>query len=175
MAKGLPRSLANSQLLLPKNAVTKIVVPIRGLVVPITDPGAANGFGTAVFGDLPEGDLIFMGAVLYARLTSTDVDLVAAFAGNLAIGTAPTADATLNGQEVDIVASQAFTTASSSVSAYTRYAAATATLAQVDNRNGALELNFNCFITDATLTGAASMLVEGALHLAYIHLGDDNT
>jgi len=148
---------------------------VRGLVVPITDPGAANGFGTAVIADFPDGDLLFLGAAAYLRLTKSGAGLADAFAGNLAIGSAPTADATLSGGEVDFVPSTAFTTAVNGVSAYTRYAGAAGAFTVIDNRNGALELNFNCFITDATLTAAASLIVDGKINIAYIHLGDDNS
>lgn len=169
--KGAPRTLARSALILSSDIVKKVTIPIRRLSVPITDPGGANGFGTAIIGDVPTGDLIFLASVLRCRLTGAAVGLAAAFAGNLAVGTAPTADATLAAGEVDIIPSVAFTTASSLVSVYTRYPGPTFTLAPVDNRNGALELNFNCFITDATLTAASSLIVDGVLDLAYIHMG----
>jgi hypothetical protein len=157
------------------DAVTKFTLPIQGLVMTITDPGAANAFGSVVLGDLPNGDLLLLGAVAYLRLTKLTAGLVDTFAGNFSIGTDPTVDATLTGNDITIMQSQAFTTAVAGVSAYTHYTPSSAgsLTTVINNRDGTLELNLNVFILDASITTGATMKVDGVLHLAYVHLGDD--
>lgn len=154
-----------------ENDVVKVTLPFN-VIMSITDPGAANGFGTAVIGDLPVGDLIYLGSALDLKMTSLTGGLLAAFAGNIAVGTDPTADATLSANEITFVASTTFTTAAAGISALTRYAGVAGALGTIlNNRNNAMELNLNAFITDATLTAAATLRAEGVLHLAYIQLG----
>lgn len=167
--KGLPRSTRRGPPLLQKLLKPRYV--IRAQQVTVTDPGSANAPFTAVLGDFPEGNLLFLGGIMNAQLTAVSGGITATFTGNIALGSAPTADATLNGSEVDIIASTAITTAVSSVSAYKRYANATAVM--LDNTDGSLELNLNGFIADAAISANGVLSVDAMIELALVPLLDD--
>jgi len=163
--KGLPRSLAHANIGVSKN------IPVRNLAIRTT--GASGvGFGTAVIRDLPEGNLLLLGAVAYLQFTKLDAGTIATFDGDYALGSAPTADATLNGAEVDIVPSTALGAATAGVSPFARGANATQVI--LDNTDGSLELNLNLLIDDASVSADdQDFTVNGVVTLALIVLGDD--
>lgn len=170
MSKGLPRSRArgNQQLA----SITKMTLPLRNF--PVTVAGTTGvGFGTAVISGLPQGNLLFLGAVAYAQFNKNgDADVQDAFDGDFSIGTVPTADTDVaDAGEADIIASTAFGAATAGLSPALR--AVNATQAIIDNTDGSLELNLNVLIDDANISGSATFLVNGSLNLALIVLGDD--
>jgi hypothetical protein len=171
MGKGLPRSMRAGQP--ARSAVVKATIPLRNVAVAVA--GASGvGFGSAVIGDLPQGNILLLGAVAYLRISEIaggDADVQDTFDGDVSIGTAPTADATLSGAEVDIIASTALGAATAGVSPLVR--ATNATQAILDNTDGSMELNLNVLIDDLNISGAGSLLANGSLHLAYTVLGDD--
>jgi hypothetical protein len=169
MTKGLARSLANA----PKDqpSVRRVSIPMRALAVAITDPGAAVGYGTAVIAGLPEGNILLLGAVANVMLSSASAGITATFTANFAVGTAATADATLSGNEVNVIPSTATSAATAKVSPVTRGAQATAVM--LDNTDSSLKLNMNITVPDASLSANSSISVDGVLHLAYVLLGDD--
>ncbi len=165
--KGLIRSLGRNPFTQP---VRKLSIPVRAL--PLAVAGTTGvGFGTAVIGDLPPGNILFLGAVAYMQFTTADGDVVATFDGDYSIGSAPTADATLSGAEVDIVGSTALGAATAGVSPVARGTNATQVI--LDNTDGSLELNLNVLIDDANISGAGDFVVNGVLHIAFTVLGDD--
>ena len=88
------------------------------------------------------------------------------------IGSAPTADATLSGSEVDIIASTALGAATAGVSPRARGTNATQVI--LDNTDGSLELNLNLLIDDANISAdSQSLTASGELHIVYSVLGDD--
>lgn len=163
--KGLPRSLAHANIGVSKN------IPVRNLAIRTT--GATGvGFGTSVIRDLPEGNILLLGAVAYLQFTKLDAETTATFDGDFAIGSAPTADATLSGGEVDIIPSTALGAATAGVSPMVR--ATNATQVILDNTDGSLELNLNLLIDDASVSADdQDFTVNGVVTLAYIVLGDD--
>ena len=172
MGKGLPRSLARAG----------AKAPIRRLDlnferVSITVNGATGvGWGTAVIGDFPQGNILLLGATCYAQFTGpTSAGLVDTFDGDYAIGSAPTADATLSGSEVDIIQSTALGAATAEVSPLARGTSAAAICGTIlDNTDGSLELNMNLLIDDANISAdGVIMSATGNLSVAYIVLGDD--
>lgn len=169
--KGLPRSLARG----PQTAqgVHKAAIPVRDLAVAVAD--GVPGFGTAVIAGLPQGNLLFLGAVAYLQFTTADADVTATFDGDYSIGTVPTANGDLAGAgEADIVPSTALGAATAKVSPVVRGASTDALGGGViDNTNGSLELNLNLLIDDAAISGAAGFTVSGVVNIAYIVLGDD--
>lgn len=170
MTKGLPRSMRS----VPpqRQNISKQTISLNAK--PITVADGAPGFGTVVIGGLPEANILFLGAVLYARFTSVDADLIAAFTGNVSIGSAPTVDNTLTGSDVDIIPSTALGAATGKVSPLVRATHAVAVTGTVlDNTDGSLELNMNLLIDDASISGPADLTVTGALIVSYIVLGDD--
>lgn len=171
MAKGLPRSLARG----PASAapVLKQAFVVRGLSVTVAAAGAAVGFGTVVIGDLPEGNILLLGAAGYFSFTSTDADITATWSGDFSVGTTPTADVTLSGTDVDILPSTAVGPAVAGASPRTR--SVNSTVAMLDNTDGSLELNLNLLVDAANIVDAASapFLVTGELTLVFSVLGDD--
>lgn len=169
MGKGLPRSMKRGK---PIEApIKKLRLPFTNL--PLSVVGASGvGFGAAIPGDLPEGNILVLGAVAYVQLNANgDADIQATFDGDYSIGSAPTADVTLSGAEVDVIPSTALGAATGGLSPRVR--GANATQVMLDNTDNSLELNLNVLIDDANISGTASMLASGHLEFAYIVLGDD--
>lgn len=173
MTKGLQRSLSRG----PNTtaAVVKQVVKIRDVEVEVSATGAAVGFGTTVIGDLPAGNILLLGAVMYLQLagSGTDANLTATWDGDFSVGSAATADVTLSGAEVDIIASTALGVATAEVSPTVR--ATNATQAILDNTDGSLELNLNVLIDAASITDdeTVTLTANGELYLLFSVLGDD--
>lgn len=171
MGKGYPRGSRNAQKDMAGIA-RALVLPINAKVATIT--GASGvGWGTVVIGDIPEGNILLLGAVLNCVLTKSGSDIQATFDGDISIGAAPTADATLNGAEVNIIPSTSNGgAATAGVSPAIRGTNATAVV--LDNTDGSLELNANVLVDDANVSGdTGTISITGTLFLAYIKLGDD--
>lgn len=171
MSKGLPRSLARGKQML--QPITTMRIPIRNKTINVAD--GAPGFGTAVLGALPQGNLLFLGAVSYLQFGSSSSSLTATFDGDYGIGTVPTADNDLaDAGEADIIPSTALGAATSKTSPIVRGASTDALGGGIiDNTDGSLELNLNLLIDDAAISGAATLTVNGVVNIALIVLGDD--
>jgi len=173
MVKGLLRSLGRNTARAP---VVKQSVKVRS--VPVSVDGLAGvGFGTAVIGDFPAGNILFLGAVAYLQFRGpTSANLVDTWEGDYSIGTAPTADASLAGAEVDVVPSTALAAATAELSPRTRGTQADGAKAgQVfDNTDGSLELNLNLLVDDAHIDANDVVITaDGDVLLSYVVLGDD--
>lgn len=172
MGKGLPRSMARGQA--SRQDVVKARYRISGSVT-VTSVSTAVGFGTKVIGDFPEGNVLLLGAVAYLKLSGSgsDANLDATWDGDFSIGTAPTADVTLNGAEVDIIASTALGAATAEASPRVR--AVNATQAIFDNTDGSLELNLNVLIDAANIGDGQSVVLtaDGILELLFAVMLDD--
>lgn len=172
MGKGLPRSMSRGAP--QRQIIRKHTVKINHSVS-VTATGAAVGFGTSVIGDLPEGNVLFLGAIGYVQLSGSgsDANLDATWDGDFSIGTSPTADVTLSGTEVDILASTALGAATAEVSPRVR--AANATQSILDNTDGAMELNLNVLVDAANIADGStvSLTATGILQIAYIVMLDD--
>lgn len=169
MAKGLPRSLKHAD----RNVVRIARVDIDHAISVTGDAAAAND-GQVVIGDLPEGNILFLGAVSYVTFTGpTSAELSDTWEGDYGIGTAPDSNSALAGSDVDIIASTAIAAATAEVSPRTRGEGTTDTI--FDNTDGSLELNLNLLIDDANLTDTevVSIQATGELYMAYAVLGDD--
>lgn len=172
--KGLPRSTGRG------NPVTQEVIKqvIRLKDVAIRVDGATGvGFGSAVIGGLPAGNVLLLGAVAYAQFTKTTAatGITATFDGDFSIGTTATADTTLSGNDANIVPSTALGAAASGVSPRVRAPHVPAVAeAMLDNTDGSLELNLNLIVDDAAISADdQDLTVSGELHIAYTVLGDD--
>ena len=165
--KGLPRSLKKAT-----QTMNKVTIPVRSLSVSVAD--GAPGFGTSVIAGLPQGNILFLGAVAYLQFQTADADVTATFDGDFSIGTAPTADNALAGSEVDIVPSTAFGAATAKLSPVIRGVSTDALGGLIiDNTASTLELNLNVLIDDAAISGAAVFTVNGTVDLVYVVMGDD--
>lgn len=173
MTKGLPLSLSRGAP--ARQAIIKQTVKVRG--ASLTVNGASGvGFGSVVIGDLPQGNVLLLGAVAYMQFTGpTSSDLADTWSGDFAVGTTPAGDGSLTNADVDIVASTAVGPAVAEASPRTRGVAATATNGAIlDNTDGSLELNLSLLVDDANI-GADDLvfLVNGELQLVYVILLDD--
>lgn len=174
MGKGLPRSMSRGAA--QRQEIIKQTIVVRDVALStITGATGVAQDATAVIGDFPEGNILFLGAVGYFQFSGSgsDANLTADWQGDYSVGTAATADVTLNGSEIDILPSTELAAATAEVSPRTR--ASNATQVMFDNTDGSLEINMN-FVIDAdevTNTEDVVITVDGELHIAYIVLGDD--
>lgn len=147
--------------------------PIRAKTINVVD--GAPGRGSVAILGLPQGNILFLGAVAYLRFTTADADIIAAFDGDFSLGTVPTADNDLvDAGEADIVPSTPLGAATAKVSPYVRGASGAALNGIIlDNTDGSLEVNLNLLIDDTSIAGAADFVVDGVVRLAYIVMGDD--
>jgi len=169
MGKGLPRSLAHADM----NTVRILKLPIDHTIAVTGDTGAAND-GQVVIGDLPEGNILFLGAVANIEFVGpTSAELADDWEGDFGIGTTADADSTLSSTDVNIIGSTAIAAATAETSPVTRGANATAAI--FDNTDGSLEINLNLLIDDTELTDSedVDIAASGTLYVAYSVLGDD--
>jgi hypothetical protein len=173
MSKGLPRSTGRGA---PQaQEIIKQVIRVNALAIEV-DGASGVGFGSAVAGGLPAGNILLLGAVSYLAFSGpTSAGLVDTWAGDYGVGTTPASDATISGADIDIIGSTEIAAATAEVSPRTRGVGVTATNAAIlDNTDGSLEVNINLLVDDANISADdIAMTVTGEIHLAYIVLGDD--
>ena len=176
MGKGLPRSLSRGDV--QRQEVIKQAIVINNSL-DITGVDAAVDAGTFVISGLPQGNLLFLGAVAYVQVDAgSDVHVIDNWDGDFGIGTIPNADTDLgDAGDDDIIPSTALSAGASDKLAPSTRGASTTTEHGliIDNTDGSLELNFNLLIDDNVITDTedGTFAVTGVLHLAYIVLGDD--
>lgn len=175
MTKGLPRSTSRGEP--QRQDIIKQTVLVKDVAI-LVDGATGVGFGTAVIGDLPEGNILLLGALAYLQFNSAggQAGLVDTWNGDFAIGTTPTADATVTGTDANIVPLTAVGPAVAEDSPRTRGVQADGAFCGVvlDNTDGALELNLNLIIDDADISADdVALTIKGELTLAYIVLADD--
>lgn len=174
MGKGNKRTLDRSALVGGSLRVQKI--PFN-LLVNVAD--GAPGSGTAVIRKLPQGNLMFLGALAYVTFAKVSGGITDTFDGDFSIGTTADANATLATTDVDIVASTAMGAATAGVSPRIRALTAnssgvlTNNVTIFDNTAADLELNLNVLIDDAAISAAAVVRAKGTLFLAAMKMGDD--
>ncbi len=172
--KGYPRGLGRAPAV--RSPVVKQRIPVKALAISVV--GASGvGFGFATAGALPQGNILFLGAVSYLRFNKNgDSDIQDAFDGDYSIGTAGTVDTDVaDADEAIFIPSTAFPApAASGLSGFIRGASTDALGGGIiDNTDGSKNVIINLLIDDANISGTASMLVDGVIDLAYIVLGDD--
>ena len=172
MGKGLPRSTRRAA---PGSAaLVRTRYSLDALALSI-DGATGVGWGTAVIGGLPEGNLYIAAAVAYVQITEADAGITATFDGDFGIGTTPATDATITGADVDIIPSTALGAATASVSPVVRGASSGGAMGTIlNNTDGSLELNFNILIDDASISADnAVATVNGYVDVLLAVLGDD--
>lgn len=173
MTKGLPRSLARGSR--ARQEIVKQRVAVSDVVVTVSAVGTAVGFGSAVIGGLPEGNILLLGTVANLAFTGSgsDAALVDDWEGDFGIGTTPADDATISGTDVDIIGSTAIGPATAEAIATVR--ATNATTAIIDNTAGDAELNLNLLVdaSDMTDDEVSDITVSGDFWIIYTVLGDD--
>ena len=174
--KGLPRSLSRGAP--EKQEIYRVDLAIDE-TFDITGVAATVDAGTAVIGGLPEGNLLFLGAVANLQVDATgDAHVIDNWAGDFGIGTIPNANVDLaDAGDDDIIPSTALAAgASDKIAALTRGASTTTEHGLIiDNTDGSLELNLNILIDDNVITDdeVGTFRALGVLHAAFIVLGDD--
>lgn len=172
MTKGLARSIARGAPLAAPTIKRIIKIPQNNPAIITVDGASGVGFGTLVLEDLPQGNILFHGGIANLTFDAPASGITATWTGNFSIGSAPTADATLNGAEVDLLPSTALTAATATVSPTTR--AANATQVMLDNTDDSLEINLNMIVADAEISANGVLIaVWGEIYLSYVVLGDD--
>jgi len=176
MGKGLPRSLKNAP-------PADLAVPLRrnytiSGFMDITGVAAAVDAGTFILGDLPEGNILFLGAIASVIVSAVDADVLIDWAGDYGIGTIPNADLDLAdaGDDNIITSTALLADTGLKVTLATRGQSLDADNAVIlDNTDGSLELNFNLLVDDNFITDAAvgTFTVTGNVQLVYVVLGDD--
>lgn len=173
MAKGLPYSnKRGNPTAVPQ--VRRVSYPVKNLEITVTaGASTALGFGTAVLGDLPEGNILFLGGISYLQFFTADTDASATWDGDYSIGTTATADTTLNSTDADLIVSSPIGAATARLSPVARGEGSTVNM--FNNTDGSLELNLNVITDDNAITDslAATFTVNGYVELVYIVLGDD--
>lgn len=175
MTKGLNRSLNRGN---PGGGPEGIPPVIRKTITvsgsTLTVDGASGvGFGTLVLGELPQGNLLLLGAVATFAFTGpTSGSLDDDWAGDYAVGTTPASDGTVTGADADIVQSTALAAATGEASPSTR--GTSGGVAIVDNTDGSAEINLNLLVDDANISADdLDFTVVGEVTLTFGVLGDD--
>ncbi|MCP3665737.1 MAG: hypothetical protein GY696_25120 [Gammaproteobacteria bacterium] len=173
--KGLLRSLGRAAE--SDQKIVKREIAISGSL-DITGVADTVDAGTFRISDLPEGNILLLGAVAYVTVSAgSDTHVIDNWDGDYGIGTAPNADVDLGDTEDDnIVPSTAISAAADDKVAPSTRGVSTATeQVFIDNTAGSMELNLNLLIDDNVITDDedGTFAVTGTLHLAYIVLGDD--
>lgn len=180
MGKGLPRSTARGNPQITDLSKVRVAqVPLTG-TVNVTGVADAVDAGEIVLSpDLPEGNILFLGAVANLTVDVTDADMIADWAGDFSIGTVPNSNDVDVGDagEADIIPSTQLAADSGVKVTLPTRGASTAALSGVifDNTDGSLELNLNLLFDDNQITDAAvaTVTTSGMMYIAYILLGDD--
>ncbi len=149
-------------------------------LIQITGVAAAVDAGTAVIGALPEGNLLFLGAVATVNIEATgDASVLDNWAGDFALGSEPNADLDLgDAGEANIIPSSALLAGASDKIAATVIANSTVATEQgliIDNTAADKNLNFNLLIDDnfITDTEVGDFNITGTITMSFKVLGDD--
>lgn len=173
MTKGYPRGLSRGKA--QKAAISKLQIPVQGLALTVTSVGAAIGWGTAVLGGLPEGQLkiLAVAAQLTFAGSGADANLADTFDGDFGIGSTPADDATIAGADVDLIASTALGAATAEVSPLAN--AINGVDSVLDNTAADKEVNLNVLIDAADIVDDQSVIltVDGVVEVTFITMLDD--
>lgn len=174
--KGLQRSLSRGPA--DTRNIVRLDLAISGELT-ITGVADAADVGSFAIGGLPQGNLLFLGAVAYVQVDAgADANVIDNWAGDYAVGTAPVADTDLgDATDGNIIPSAALAAGAEDKLAPSTRSASTSSQhgAILDNTDGSMELNLNLLIDDNVITDTEDgvFAVRGVLHASFIVLGDD--
>ena len=174
MTKGLIRSLSRG----PKRRtpIIKEVINFGGRSINVSATGAASGVGTTVVYNFPEGFVMVFGVGGHIGFagSGSDGNLTAVWNGDYGFGTTATADATLDGTDVNILGPAAIGPAVAEVIAPGGFFEAQGPTI-FDNSDGSLQLHLNLLIDPGNITDNTSVEIAltGAMDILYAVLGDD--
>jgi len=176
MSKGLPYSTSRGAAAATP-VVRKTIIPVKALAFNVASITTGAGSGTAVLGDFPQGNILFLGATSYLRFSTADADITSAvWEGNYGIGTTADADVTLSGTDINLTGTGTAPDvgpAVDKISPVTRAVGSTVTI--FDNTDGALEINLNLLVDAGHIAdgATAAFTVDGTVEIVYVVLGDD--
>jgi len=172
VTKGLQRSLSRGPA--TRQSISKLEFSVNAPITSVAT-GSAIGFGSAVIGDFPEGNILLLGAIANLNFTGpTSDDLTDTWAGDFGIGTTPASDATISVADEDIIPETAIPPATAEASPVVR-APSTANGVILDNTDGSLEINLNLLVDAANQTDDTSVVITatGSVVISFVVLGDD--
>ncbi len=176
MAAPLPASLQRGLHLKPAQYRFELPFSLSVTVVTVT---TAVGFGFVKITDLPEGFLLFQGAVLKDLVItengSADVD--DDWNGDVAVGSVGTIDVDVgDAGEANFIGSTALTEAVAGVAPSIDIMSAEGINGvMLDNTAGSLDINLNLLVDAADMADDKSVVfgVTGTLIISFVPLGDD--
>lgn len=173
MTKGLQRSLSRAPISRKPAALLSHTLILNN--APLTLDGATGiGFGSLVAGFLPEGNILLQGGVAYLAFAGPggDAGLVDTWVGDFGVGSTPADDGTIDGGDVDMIASTALAAATAEVSPRTRGTGNTQVI--LDNTDGSLEVNVSLLVDDNMVSAdGITILVSGEIEILYTQVLDD--
>jgi hypothetical protein len=151
--------------------IHKTVLTLTATGVTVANTTGAS-FGGLKLYDFPAGRILVLGVTADLSFDWSGTDIAATGSGDFALGTTITADATLNGTDVDLLPSTAMT--DPFVAGVGTGKGALAASAQFDGTGTAKDLNINIIIDDADVEDAATDVVSvtGTITVTWINLGD---
>lgn len=131
-----------------------------------------SSFGGVKLYDFPAGRILILGVTADLSMDWSASDIVATGSGDFSMGTTITADATLDGTDVNLLPSTGMT--DPFVGGVGAAKGALAASAHFDGTATAISANLNMIIDDADVENATSdvVLVSGTVKLTWINLGD---
>lgn len=178
MAKGLKRSLERAPVG-TEMCIKRFRYPIKDLLVEVAATGDAVGFGSAIVGGLPPGNVLAYGGGGYLTLTTASADVGATWSGNVSFGTTATADVTLATDEINLLPSNgvgpAVAKTVSGAAGRVFGMSALSSAAAIDNTAADVNVVLNMLIANADLAqdGEADVTVNGYVDLFLAVVGDD--
>lgn len=173
MSKGLGRSLQRG--LKSEARIVKDTIDLTGKTIDIVSVSSAIGFGSLEISDFPEGNILVLGiaGTIGFAGSGSDANLADTWEGNFGIGSTPASDATISGDDENIVTEVDMATAAAEVLAPFRVADVSSVI--LDNTDGSLEMNLNVLIDAADIVDDKTVVLtlSGLLEISYVVLGND--
>lgn len=169
MTKGLHRSI--SRVSVDRSIGIRQTIQVVDVEL-VVDGATGIGFGSAVIGGFPVGDIHIMSAQAYMQFTGPGSGNVSdVWEGDYSIGSTPATDGTLTTGDVHIVASSSLAAATNEVSPRTRgtFPGGGAFPRSLDNTDGSLEINLNLLVDDAHIDADDQVFTaNGELTIVYM-------
>lgn len=172
MAKGLQRAIRRG----PDEGAPAYSrrITVVNKTIDVTATADAEGLGTLVIGDFPQGNILWLGGVARFKIDGPgdSDDLSNTWEGDYAVGTAVSTGGSAG---AELIASTALAAADDEAGVYTRGVSTSLGATVYDNTDGSLEINLNVIVDAADITDDATvtLTVNGTLDYAFLVLGDD--
>ena len=147
--------------------IKQAVLTVSGVEL-IIDGSSGDGWGSAKLATLPEGRLFVLGVTVDGMaITADGVDLAEGEGGDFSLGTTATSDSTLDGTDVNLLASTSLDPIQTGVDA-----ALADETAHLDGTSSAVAIYANFKIDDADVAASSTNTIAGVVTVSYINLGD---